>query len=1138
MDAEEKKKEEEQEEGEVEDDEDDDIDEDELYLRLIALRSMAPDLEEDVTKAEVSKEDDIDKVDEMMELLQEADEAANEDDDEEEVEVTEVQVVGDEEEEEDEEEEDEDFDDIECYMKNVNTTDSYLGSQQQEAAVTEEKSENLAFLMQKLRNSLQKQRVKEVVVAEQYSPSQSPIHEAFSPDPSRTTTPVGEEAFENISTEDEVSLSSQSPASSLPDHDPVEEEAVGDIPPPPYDDNAQPLPPGEDSCEVDSVVPMRAKSPSVERGSNLDAVPMEITSENEAEIQFFQSQKELNDSLLFPKSVWGFKAASANVESDAYWKAVTTGQQQERPIAPGRRRRRKRSHRVRRKSSGSVEEIKRIKMAAAPPELVLLDDDEDDDEDLLRANLLKSLKEKRTAALGAGSAPSSPAPSPAPAESASSPAPVESVPSPALAETAPSPLTAEAALSPTPVEAMPFPEPVESAPLPPSAQPAKSSIVKTSTSLVPSKSAVIKTNASATQTRIARKTTPIVPPSTLAPVTLVQNVSVAKKVVLPTRGSSPLAKQRLLRRLDPKNNPDAARLKSSEALQRKFFPNLFNKVSFTAVIDKSSRKINFSLMSGIDQLLREGRLDAERKKKRTPPPKPARKHPPKPVRHKITAPPVVAKPRTRTVSSSSLFSPAQKQKLVKSSIKHLSMQKQREYQLLLSLIRTKKSKTTEEAEMRQRLIEGMKVKDKVASVAVKKTPAQGAPESLVNQQQQQVRQGMRVTVTNTADGEEGSRVVLRQQALGQPKMAIESKKPDATAGANLAPRVCKVDAKDQVEAKKPVQTVSKGEVEVKKPVTPVSTVDMKDPSAGNVCVKVATPKKTSPSPIKAAVKPLAKKPSPRPKSSPVARKKKPVSKSGKDTKIKVLDPEKQKRLSRLESSVVNKRKELKDTLFKMSAQISTLKGEKEQLKKAKDLAAELQRRLKETLQLVDKKEERIAGLNKFVMESHGQVNERKLEVRKVEAECFSSGASMIGLSYKVPLDHSATIQKKLDSIRSNAESLQQETTPKKVPELPKRDPESAKRVPGNAVPDLPRGILKNNADSSTKEPGVLVPPPPPMISGSNVVPLGPIGGGKSSLAHLKSVHQFDPHKEFCRFELQGKCNDDSCPYQHHSKLGS
>ena len=66
----------EREEGEVEEKADDEIDEDELYLRLWALRSMIPAAD----LADVDKENkrvgDEDKVDDMMKLIQEADDAA------------------------------------------------------------------------------------------------------------------------------------------------------------------------------------------------------------------------------------------------------------------------------------------------------------------------------------------------------------------------------------------------------------------------------------------------------------------------------------------------------------------------------------------------------------------------------------------------------------------------------------------------------------------------------------------------------------------------------------------------------------------------------------------------------------------------------------------------------------------------------------------------------------------------------------------------------------------------------------------------------------------------------------------------------------------------------------------------------
>ena len=47
--------------------------------------------------------------------------------------------------------------------------------------------------------------------------------------------------------------------------------------------------------------------------------------------------------------------------------------------------------------------------------------------------------------------------------------------------------------------------------------------------------------------------------------------------------------------------------------------------------------------------------------------------------------------------------------------------------------------------------------------------------------------------------------------------------------------------------------------------------------------------------------------------------------------------------------------------------------------------------------------------------------------------------------------------------------------------------------------------------------------------------IGGVSSAGSALAHLRQsdhANKFDPHKEFCRYELQGKCNDDSCGYQH------
>merc|ERR1712029_751061 len=44
----------------------------------------------------------------------------------------------------------------------------------------------------------------------------------------------------------------------------------------------------------------------------------------------------------------------------------------------------------------------------------------------------------------------------------------------------------------------------------------------------------------------------------------------------------------------------------------------------------------------------------------------------------------------------------------------------------------------------------------------------------------------------------------------------------------------------------------------------------------------------------------------------------------------------------------------------------------------------------------------------------------------------------------------------------------------------------------------------------------------------------PMEAGSSSLEHLRQTGRvrIDPHLEFCPFELEGICNDDTCAYQH------
>ena len=961
------------EEGELEEeDEEEDIDEDELYLRLVALRSMAPDLEvaevEEVNSA--SKESDENRVDELLELIDEADEAAVAPSDANAVPKVASAAVAD--------SEDDDEDDIECYMKTVNTTASYLQSEPTAGTPTEEGKEedNLAFLMQKLRKSLERQKEKEnsellEKQQEHYSPSQSPLREDFSPilsDGEAPSPPPAGNAFEDITSPPalvESDLSLSSPTSSLPDHDPVEKAPVAN---------------GSAVKKSAAAATKRGKSPSIERGCNLDAVPMEITSENEAEIEFFRSQKQLNDSL-FPTSVWDFAADASGPRFDAYWKAVTTEQRRSVRVPPplppplpavaaptkppAKRRRRKRSSKAKR----ALEAAKKAKVsataAAVVPEVVQLDSDSDDP-DALRNSLLKDLALKRGATVAA------------------------EVPQAKATRQSTDTVTTGSIATPPP------------ATVPPTTSTTKPKVIAASKpATAPVKPTVPKSSPKSKATPKNATT------SKLAKLAVQKSSSATRQVA---KKSSPL----LLRTSSPRGESvDVKRLEAIPSLKKKYFPNLYKKVIIPLVEQPKPQREppprDMGILSGLDELLKAGRRDAEqrKKKKRTPPPKPVRKNPPATLAPK----PVVAHPPQKvSVNLSSLFSPAEKRSLIRSSIKHLPTAKQKEYQQLVTRIRQ---------------IHMKKVSDDADkfSVTAAKTPEETEAE-------------------------------MRKKLIASMAAA---------------------------KAKK---------VGPKKNPTSAAEVAMAKLSASNANEKKPSPKKVAPPTEKPAAAPLLA-----------------------DERRKGLDPERRKTLDRLESSVVEKRKDLTDSLFKMSAQISTLKGEKEQLRKSKELAAQLHKKLQAALAFVAKKEERISELSTSVRATHGQVNRKRADVKRLEDECKAAGAEFLGSSYSAPSDHSVAIKKKLESIKSNTESLQKVATAAEEEEL---------------------------ADPSS--------PPPPPASAATSANAVPLGGGKSvvsglssSLSHLRAAggsggrQEIDPHKEFCRYELQGRCNDDTCPYQHHSK---
>ena len=1049
----------EREEGEVEEKADDEIDEDELYLRLWALRSMIPAAD----LADVDKENkrvgDEDKVDDMMKLIQEADDAA-------ETEVEIISVPEPEVEAEDHQVEgeasvgDEDDCDIERYR--LDTTASFIQTSGPADTSLEEgkgRPVYLNSLVQKLRNSMQKFRQNERrQLDEQYSPSQSPLHEPFSPINSDSAAPSPTESgaeFEEISSNEDNSSSkgmdvvASSPFSSLPDHDPRNDDTVVTLTSSPMDD----------------------MTTDVERGCNLDSVPMEITSENEVEIgeiEFFRNQRALNEEL-FPTSVWGFKEVAEGSRSEAYWEAVTTGERarnSKTSRGAGRsrkRRRRKRSARTRDEATPAGTTSAK-KARRDDPEVVLIED-ESDDEDALRANLLLGMRKKRSETSSkhvAGDSSSSAAASPAPPPKPASPVPA------------------------TTSSGSPLPPPASNEPT--TSKPSVSRSVPTSSTSVIKKTPGV--NPSATLPPCMPNKRPSVAISTKKP-----PMSVLEFKVQRTRVPAPPANTKYVDKRTKKRDPmrttaGAKRLELSQILKKKYFPNLFTKI----VIPMERPTGALVLPGSIEELLKEGRRHAERmekkrSKKRTPPPKPLRKFPPH-SKFSLKTPKV-------TFNTASLFSAAQKKSIIEfSDIQHLPLDQQQEYRRLQQIIKMKEStkkkmsresankenKVESEEEMRKRLIQGMvdKRKSKEVEVVNQSDNSRGTMAIVEDSSENSSRSSSRVVVSSTKEvpaKTEGPSVNGRE--IETAKKGLRSK--------TLVRKKTVLDPSKKLPPA-PAQVKKPSPAPMKKP--PPTTVEKPSPAPVKKSSNTAGLVKTTHE--RAVVADSKSNHEVRKKKGPSATKM--AKPTVGDERRSQLDLKVRGSLQALESSVVGKRKELTSVLFKMSAQISTLKGERDQMQKAQDLVADLRKKLAETMELVARKEDRIADLNRVVRESHGQVNEQRGVVRLCEAECAAKGRDILGSDYRLPMDHSATIAKKLESIRSNAELLQSS--------------------PARSI----------SAASS------IIPPPPPVISKTST--------SSSALAHLKSSNhhlQVDPHVEFCRYELQGKCNDDSCPFQHHTK---
>ena len=233
------------------------------------------------------------------------------------------------------------------------------------------------------------------------------------------------------------------------------------------------------------------------------------------------------------------------------------------------------------------------------------------------------------------------------------------------------------------------------------------------------------------------------------------------------------------------------------------------------------------------------------------------------------------------------------------------------------------------------------------------------------------------------------------------------------------------------------------------------------------------------------------------------------------------------------------RKTVTNDLYKLSAQLSQLKNETNRKKTAEEYLQNLKQKLSEVESLVARKNERILQIKEVVMHSHNEISIKRKEMVRVENECKNIGSEVFGPFYKPPQESSRKIKEKIALIQKHANEIQPEdklfhnsTTDAGSQKLENKIPDKkTDELNSSLNTDLCRqNDGKENAFSSLQSLNDKL-----EFSESKQKEIGGFSSVGSALAHLRQsghTNQYDPHKEFCRYELQGKCNDDACEYQH------
>jgi len=244
----------------------------------------------------------------------------------------------------------------------------------------------------------------------------------------------------------------------------------------------------------------------------------------------------------------------------------------------------------------------------------------------------------------------------------------------------------------------------------------------------------------------------------------------------------------------------------------------------------------------------------------------------------------------------------------------------------------------------------------------------------------------------------------------------------------------------------------------------------------------------------------------------------------------------EKKLKEKEADLISSRKSMSASLFKLSAEVSQLKEETSKKETAEAFLEKLQSQVAVTIELITKKNERINKLKTVVRQSHQDVVTKSQSMSILRKECKSMGTTLKGKNYQTPQEGMDLIRKKLSVIQSSAKKVatnQNETNNVVNVEAPNATstPDTVKPVV-ETVPDSSEESSSSSSDSEDTGSDVS----DSSSSESSSDNEGNIEQKSSSLAHLaKPSVVLDPQVELCRFDLQGRCNDKTCPYQHLSR---